>query len=94
MSNAYQHPFTENGNWKPSINGLSFESLTREEARCLESPFSEEEIFSVLSALKGDKAPVLRGLSWLFGIVVGTLSRVRCWASLRNFMILGILKGA
>ena len=53
--------------------GLSLESLTWEEARSLECPFFEEEVFSALSALNEDKAPgtdeftmAFRHLCWDF----------------------------
>ena len=39
----------------------------------------------------GIKLWVLMGLLWLSGIFVRTLSRVRCWASLRNSLSWGSL---
>ena len=55
------------GEWRPSINGFSFEALEDQEVDKLEERFSEEGLFSALSELNKDKAPRLDDLSWPFG---------------------------
>lgn len=45
---------------------MSFEVLHDQEARKLEKPFLEEEVFAALLELNGDKAPGLDGFSMAF----------------------------
>ncbi|RVX10954.1 hypothetical protein CK203_013264 [Vitis vinifera] len=43
--------------WRPSCNGLTIDALGGDDATMLEAPFFDEEVFSALSILSGDKAP-------------------------------------
>ena len=47
----------ENGDWRPSCTGLTFDVLGDAEVALLEEPFSEIAVFKALSDLSGDKAP-------------------------------------
>ena len=73
MVQAFQVLLSETREWRPIVNGLSFEVLGNQDAAYLEVLFSEEEVFTTLSDLNGDKAPGPDGfpmtfwqLSWNF----------------------------
>ena len=53
----FQALLTKSKEWRPSISGMDFEALNRQDAVKLEEPFTEEEVFNTLLALNGDKAP-------------------------------------
>ena len=53
---AFQALLPESGDWRPSISGMDFETLNRQNAVKLEEPFTKEEVFNALSALNRDKA--------------------------------------
>ncbi|RVX20674.1 hypothetical protein CK203_002428 [Vitis vinifera] len=57
VAGAFQLMLSEMGEWRPSIEGLVFNSLSLADSAALEFPFSEEEVFSALSSLCGDNAP-------------------------------------
>ena len=64
---------TKSGDWCPSLAGLDFERIRDENVVRLEEAFSEEEVFSALSELNGNKALgpneftiTFRQLSWEF----------------------------
>uniref|UniRef100_A0A2N9IM68 30S ribosomal protein S13, chloroplastic n=1 Tax=Fagus sylvatica TaxID=28930 RepID=A0A2N9IM68_FAGSY len=61
ISGFYQHLYIEDTTWRPLLDGLSFSSISPEEASWLERPFEEEEICKVVSNMNGDKAPGLDG---------------------------------
>jgi hypothetical protein len=48
------------------LDGLDFSSISVEDATRLERPFEEEEIFNVVSNMKGDKSPGHDGFSMAF----------------------------
>ena len=52
---AFENLLIDSGGWKPDSNNLSFERIDQEEARELEKPFTEKEIFKALFDFKGDK---------------------------------------
>ncbi|RVX14205.1 hypothetical protein CK203_011305 [Vitis vinifera] len=57
VANAFfQMILSEVGKWRPSIDGLVFNSLLFASSTALEFYFSEEEVFAALSSLCGDKA--------------------------------------
>ena len=57
VANAFfQMILSEVGKWRPSIDGLVFNSLLFAGSTALEFYFSEEEVFAALSSLCGDKA--------------------------------------
>lgn len=53
---AFQVLLSETGEWRPIVNGLSFKVSGNQDAAYLEVLFSEEEVFTALSDLNGDKA--------------------------------------
>ena len=53
---AFHDLFAEEGEWRPSTDGLSFEGFDSSEVERLELPFSEEEMFVALFDLGKDKA--------------------------------------
>ena len=56
MVGAFKDLLTDSVDWHPSMEGLDFNRIDVEEAARLEEVFSEEEVFSALSDLNGDKA--------------------------------------
>ena len=54
---VFKNLLTDPGDWHPSMEGLDFNRIDVEEAARLEEVFTEEEVFSALSDLNGDKAP-------------------------------------
>ncbi|RVW54973.1 hypothetical protein CK203_096318 [Vitis vinifera] len=48
VAGAFQLMLSEMGEWRPSIEGLVFNSLSLADSAALEFPFSEEEILSYL----------------------------------------------
>ena len=52
--------------WRAEIDGLPFSTLSPEEASSLELPFREEEVFTALNEVDGDKAPSPDGFSIAF----------------------------
>ncbi|KAJ9691054.1 hypothetical protein PVL29_013294 [Vitis rotundifolia] len=80
---AFKVLYTEQGGWRPGVEGLSFKRITSHEAEGLEIPFSEEEVLAALSDLGKDKAPGPDGFTmafWLF-----------CWDVLKT-EIMGFFK--
>lgn len=66
MVQAFQVLLSETGEWRPIVNGLSFEVSGNQDAAYLEVLFSEEEVFTALSDLNGDKAPGPDGFPMTF----------------------------
>ena len=52
--------------WRAEIDGLPFAILNPEEASRLELPFREEEVFTALNEVDGDKTPGLDGFTLAF----------------------------
>ena len=86
---AFSYLFTENGDWRPNINGLSFESLTQEDVRSLEHPLFEEEVFSALSALNGDKALGPNGFTMAFWHLCWDFIKSEVLSFFKEFFVLG-----
>lgn len=64
--NYYSSLYAEPYEWCPSLDGLDFDSISRDEAEWLERPFEEEEVTNVVRGLNGDKAPGPDGFSLAF----------------------------
>ena len=54
---AFKNLFSAPSEWRPSLPDLSFDEIGLENATKLEKDFSEEEIWTAISGLNGDKAP-------------------------------------
>ena len=54
---AFKNLFSAPLEWRPSLPDLSFDEIGLENATKLEEDFSEEEIWTAISGLNGDKAP-------------------------------------
>ncbi|WKA08526.1 hypothetical protein VitviT2T_026242 [Vitis vinifera] len=63
---AFNNLYSEEGGWRPGIEGLPFLRLNNCEAEGLEIPFSEGEVFVALSDLGKDKAPGPDGFTMAF----------------------------
>ena len=63
---AFKTLLSNTGEWRASLDGLSFQRISEEEAARLELPFTEEEVFIALNDLNGDKAPGLDGFTIAF----------------------------
>ena len=53
----YQSLYTESNTWCPSMDGLEFTSIEKDERLELERDFSKEEVVKVLQEMEGDKTP-------------------------------------
>jgi hypothetical protein len=53
----YQKLFHEPSRWRPTVDSISFDSISDSDASCLERAFEEEEVKKVVSAMNGDEAP-------------------------------------
>ena len=54
---AFKNLFSAPSEWHPSLPDLSFDEIGLENATKMEEDFSEEEIWTAISGLNGDKAP-------------------------------------
>ena len=59
----YYKEFIEQCDWRPFVDGPSFDSIDEAEVSCLEREFEERE---VLKAMNGDKAAVTDGYCMAF----------------------------
>jgi len=58
--------YTEQSSWRPGVDGLSFDSIDEAETSWLERDFVEREVWEVVKAKNGDKAPSPDGFSLAF----------------------------
>ena len=73
---AFKSLMSETGEWRASIDGLSFQTINEDEAARRELPFTVDEVFTALNDLNGDKRPqAWIDLRWLFDNLVGKLLR-------------------
>ncbi|KAJ9705360.1 hypothetical protein PVL29_003414 [Vitis rotundifolia] len=80
---AFKNLLSNPGDWHPTMEGLDFNRIDVEEAARLEKVFTEEEVFSALSNLNGDKVPGPDGFPlsfWQF-----------CWEFVKE-EVMGFLK--
>ena len=71
------------------LDGLDFSSISVEDATRLERPFEEEEIFNVVSNMKGDKSPGPNGFSMAFYHACWTILKEHLMAVLLEFHTFG-----
>ena len=57
LIDAFKNLLSAPSEWRPSLPDLSFNEIGIEDASKLEEVFSEEEIWTAISGLNGDKAP-------------------------------------
>jgi hypothetical protein len=76
ISGFYRQLYIEDTTYRPSLDGLSFSSISPEEASWLERPFEEEEISQVVRNMNGYKAPGPDGFPMSFYHA--------CWPILRG----------
>lgn len=62
--------------FRPTLDGVSFESIPTEMCDWLERPFEEEEVFKALGEMCGDKAPGPDGFTIAF--------YKRCWRVVKD----------
>ncbi|XP_059630187.1 uncharacterized protein LOC132273186 [Cornus florida] len=77
IASFYWQLYTETLDWRPTLDGLLFNSISVLDSDRIEIPFMEEEVFKALSGCNGDKAPGQMGL------LCGFLRRVGRWCELR-----------
>ena len=53
---AFKSLMSETGEWRASIDGLSFQTINEDEVARRELPFTVDEVFTSLNDLNGDKA--------------------------------------
>ena len=63
---AFNSLLSDIGEWRASIDGLSFQTINEEEAARLELPFTVDEVFTSLNDLNGDNAPSPNGFMIVF----------------------------
>ncbi|RVW72046.1 Transposon TX1 uncharacterized 149 kDa protein [Vitis vinifera] len=76
---AFQHQLREDPGWRADLEGLQLKSLDLSEAEALEVPFTEEEIFSALMDMNGDKALGPDGFTMAFWQV--------CWDFIKEEVV-------
>ena len=64
--NAFQHLLSEELGWRVDIEGMHLNRLNSREVEVLELPFTEEEIYSALMEMNGDKASGSNGFTVAF----------------------------
>jgi hypothetical protein len=66
LVNYYSHLFTDEEGRRPLLDGLAFSSIDEADRRCLDRPFTEEEVVGVVKDMSGDKSPGPDGFSMAF----------------------------
>lgn len=66
MVGFYSKLYADNGEWRPKLDGVSFNTLESDDRCSLELPFSEEEVLSALRGMSKDKAPGPDGFTMAF----------------------------
>jgi hypothetical protein len=72
----YAKLYSEQYQWRPKVDDLSFSSVDEEDRIWLEREFEEDEIWAVIQNFKGDKAPGPDGFSMAFF--------QKCWEILKK----------
>jgi hypothetical protein len=71
--------YSEQYQWRPRVDNLSFLSIDKEDRIWMESEFEEDEIWAVFQNFKGDKAPEPDGFTMAFF--------QKCWEILKTDII-------
>lgn len=66
MEDFYDKLYKEEQYVRPRLEGIEFDRISSSDRLLIERQFSEEEIWNVLSGMKGDKAPMPNGFSISF----------------------------
>ena len=66
VANAYQQMLSQEAGWQADIGRLCLDQISQQDAKNLESPFSEEEVHSALMEMNEDKAPGPDGFTVAF----------------------------
>ena len=82
---TFQKLYSEEGGWRPCVEGLSFMRLASNEAEGLEIPLSEGEVFSTLSDLGKDKAPGPNGFTMAFWLFCWDVVKIEIMGFFREF---------
>ncbi|RVX16265.1 putative ribonuclease H protein [Vitis vinifera] len=82
---AFNNLYTEEGGWRPGVEGLPFMRLDSCEAKGLEFPFTEGEVFAALSDLGKDKAPARMASPWPSGCSIGIYPKEGGVEDLKDF---------
>ena len=77
------------GEWRASLDGLSFQRITVEEAARLEVSFTIEEVFTTLSNLNGDKVPGSDGYTLAFWQLSWEIVKVDIMRMFKDFFEIG-----
>lgn len=72
----YKGWFIEQGEWRPFLDGMEFNTIGEAGMLSLERPFLEEEVVGALNNLSGDKAPYPDGMTMAFF--------VHCWSVIKD----------
>jgi hypothetical protein len=62
----YKNLYTEQFNWRPLLDNLSFDSIDEAKASWLKRDFEEGEVLEVVKVMNGDKVLGLDGFSMAF----------------------------
>jgi len=90
----YEKLYHENSSYRSFLEGISYSSISLEDARELKKEFSEEEVWKAINDLGEEKAPGRMVSILLFFSIAGTLSRAKLWAFLLTFTIAVLLRKA
>ena len=82
---AFKKLYTEEGGWRPGVEGLPFMRLASIEAEWLEVPFVEGEVFAALLDLGKDKAPGSDGFTMAFWLFCWDLVKVEIMGFFKEF---------
>ena len=66
ITDAWKAWLSDDMAWRAEIDGLPFATLSPEEASSLELPFREEEVFTAIKEMDGDKASGPNGFTMAF----------------------------
>jgi len=85
----YAKLYSEQYQWRPKVDDLSFSSIDEEDRLWLEREFEEDEIWAVIQNFKGDKAPGPDGFSMAFFQKCWEILKEDIFAVLKEFYFTG-----